>query len=1300
MVTGLRRIRLLALALACAELAACGDNLADKTQGELAAPDAAADVEDAQVPEQVTDLSCTPVVTSDNLPARTAAMSERGGGGGGSAAVTTEQLFQAFKGRCGNCHSSGSNSGNFAIPLASNFATTFDSVVLSYIQSNDPDKVMPPIDSPEGKLYQDRAADDPVRKFAELTQAWIAAGKPADAFFPPAEATPVGVGFTLPRRVGLALTNLGNCIPSPDLVGTETQESQKLDDMFAGLKSSDELPDRLEATDLVSLDSAVLASHGVIGFAPAYTLWADNAKKMRAVRVPRGKSIEFDAATQSFKIPDNTRFYKTFMREVVDHRGNKSYRKVETRLIVARADIEKEGCDPEPQALFGTYVWNEAETEAVLNKDRLRNGSGFRDRLITYITDEQKADELIAEGPENIQAALADAHLSRHYGLPGSERCNHCHMGSGSKSFILGFTPLQINRRPLDQGGVIEPAERDELNQLQRLISYGVITGIDPAHLDQVNLLENSQGDRKPRNDYELRAQGYMVGNCAHCHNPRGYPSRLARELRDGLIFAPSAEDGHGIFQFPLDKVSPRIRRGSKLDHSIPYLSPSLYDLAGQGYSYKLHDELTKNPDHTVDAPWRSLIYRNVDAPFSYSADFAIFPHMPMDTPGYDCRARRILGSWMVSIPAKFKYGALGCVDASVNPNRNTIDHHLGETEVIIRTSDKEWTYGEAVGGTRLTSDELDAIEHDPQQYAEVKPSDSDFLVENLRAQGRVKQFTISSRYNDCQDPSVDMVDPDILAGKRVTPSSVQAWPLRDADGKPMIEAAPDAGVDAGTYYATYDFGSPNDIELGTTGMPSHSHWSETDLTETTSKWEPRRSDWQDPVVDKKKSAWTGHDDDTWEYSAIDLLEKLPKVADYRTFATTDLPVTHWLAKPECDLSAQPKDSTFTGAQRMRWMGAEGSSDTPVYMQSPGAFVFGQVCSSCHGPKADSKGRQAATIADMTAGETRVANLRDGLLGPPGAAGGNIARIFDVGSGVAAEDWAARYVVWMGLGGTTRTIPAPVLGLVFNNNVFGEPRGGGTTIAATDANMLTVPRKLCQNLLDASEGLTSSGFTLSGDPNSDAVWGVRDPYAHGSAKDVLLSTSGDREMWERICSFQNLKPLIVVEPVYGKDEAKNLIVSSLKVNFAPRESYGSTRAVGDPRRVDASGQPLNGISAGIHDDNPEPWCIVNPTGAQADALNAYLAALDASKAPLCPPELQPGTTAMLNYDLPSVAENPDQKTGRASMEIWSIRGAMNAGLAVYLYLEALTHGKPAAVPYDHCEELNVTDTGAEVMCGP
>ena len=85
--------------------------------------------------------------------------------------------------------------------------------------------------------------------------------------------------------------------------------------------------------------------------------------------------------------------------------------------------------------------------------------------------------------------------------------------------------------------------------------------------------LEESQGERKPRNEHELTAQGYMLGNCAHCHNPRGFPSIKSPELKPILDLLPSATGG--IFQFPLERVQPaaqaRLRPGrpDPLHHAV-----------------------------------------------------------------------------------------------------------------------------------------------------------------------------------------------------------------------------------------------------------------------------------------------------------------------------------------------------------------------------------------------------------------------------------------------------------------------------------------------------------------------------------------------------------------------------------------------------------------------------------------------------------------------------------------------------------------------------------------------------------
>ncbi len=236
-------------------------------------------------------------------------------------------------------------------------------------------------------------------------------------------------------------------------------------------------------------------------------------------------------------------------------------------------------------------------------------------------------------------------------------------MGSPSQSFVLGFTPLQVARRPSGEGGVYEPATGDELTQLQRLIDYGVITRDDVAAATSCRS-RSREGTRAPRNDHELNAQAYMVGNCAHCHNPRGFPSIKQPELADVLIFLPGPGPNQGIFQFPLDAMSPIRKRGLQQDVPIPYITPSLYDLSSDTATSEVLlpepapsgscDGPNASPQWVL-APWRSLIYRNVDTPFDYFDDFAPFPHMPLNTPGYDCRVAQLMGDWMVSIPARIK---------------------------------------------------------------------------------------------------------------------------------------------------------------------------------------------------------------------------------------------------------------------------------------------------------------------------------------------------------------------------------------------------------------------------------------------------------------------------------------------------------------------------------------------------------------------------------------------------------------------------------------------------------------------
>ena len=125
-------------------------------------------------------------------------------------------------------------------------------------------------------------------------------------------------------------------------------------------------------------------------YAPTYTLFSDNAKKQRYVRVPVGKQIVYNPATGDFDIPTGTRFYKTFLRGVTDEQGVMRYRKIETRLIVSRPNEVMPDGKVIPRALRATYAWSRDERVATRVRDPLRNGDGWRDRVCPVIVDRGK----------------------------------------------------------------------------------------------------------------------------------------------------------------------------------------------------------------------------------------------------------------------------------------------------------------------------------------------------------------------------------------------------------------------------------------------------------------------------------------------------------------------------------------------------------------------------------------------------------------------------------------------------------------------------------------------------------------------------------------------------------------------------------------------------------------------------------------------------------------------------------------------------------------------------------------------
>jgi hypothetical protein len=153
-----------------------------------------------------------------------------------------------------------------------------------------------------------------------------------------------------------------------------------------------ELPMHLSDTGLYADFSAKTVSAGLVQFAPRNVLWSDAAVKLRWIKVPDGKAIDATDMDR-WTFPVGTQLWKEFALDG---------KRLETRLIWRIADTG----DREKDVLFGAYIWNDDESDAVFEKD----------------------------GQENIRGTMHDA--------PSADTCWKCHIGEPGR--VLGFSALQL----------------------------------------------------------------------------------------------------------------------------------------------------------------------------------------------------------------------------------------------------------------------------------------------------------------------------------------------------------------------------------------------------------------------------------------------------------------------------------------------------------------------------------------------------------------------------------------------------------------------------------------------------------------------------------------------------------------------------------------------------------------------------------------------------------------------------------------------------------------------------------------
>jgi uncharacterized repeat protein (TIGR03806 family) len=207
---------------------------------------------------------------------------------------------------------------------------------------------------------------------------------------------------------------------------------------------------------------------GVIPYDLNTPLFSDYASKYRFVWMPAGTAAEY-REDAPFEFPVGAILVKSFA--FPDESGKE--RLIETRLLVHA----KTGWVALP------YVWNDAQTEAVLQR---------------------------AASPAEI--AFTDPAGKKHsisYNIPNVNECSQCH-DNAKRLLPIGPKARNLNRDYPYADGVS--------NQLAYWSEIGYLKGApSPDKAPKVAVWNDPK-----TGTLEARARAYLDNNCAHCHQPGG----------------------------------------------------------------------------------------------------------------------------------------------------------------------------------------------------------------------------------------------------------------------------------------------------------------------------------------------------------------------------------------------------------------------------------------------------------------------------------------------------------------------------------------------------------------------------------------------------------------------------------------------------------------------------------------------------------------------------------------------------------------------------------------------------------
>ncbi len=599
---------------------------------------------------------------------------------------------------------------------------------------------------------------------------------------------------------------------------------------------------------------------------------------------------------------------------------------------------------------------------------------------------------------------------------------------------------------------------------------------------------------------------------------------------------------------------------------------------------------------------------------------------MPLNTSGYDCRVASLMGDWMVSIPSKIKNPSM---PQNVFPN-----------------------------GTFAGTNANDDI----QPYQEVLPGDSDYPAAVGAAAARLQQYhTTGYRYGFCPSTyTADIVDPLIAdEAARNLPVLSDVAPFYSPTNPDLLIMPPLTPI------------SPDYVTLDDTDPPG--------------AWLPRRPDWATALVTPDIASFiqaeTASGDLATPSEAEDLtnvmtaLENVTITDATRAALTQKYPFGLWdTSTPGCNFSGVPTAGSFTGADQPQWMSVAPppSPNAPVFVESTGAAIFTTVCFNCHGINADSKGLLADEISSLTGGSARVADFRDGFLGPVSAPGMNRTAVFGDSAttlGVTVDDLSARYMAWMALGGTNKHLPQDVLTQVALAPVLGQVRAHVAQSGTPD--MLRLALDLCEELVGSDADQTT--ITISNLINTGQMgW---------SQFTGLVDSNGDAEMWLRVCNLGNRQIVRALIPPGGWTAT-----TSAGTLFANGQHlYWATSPTGDDwYGANPAMDQLGNIQTGVTPGNLFPTCVLPPAAAQLPIAQQVLQASPVSGKnviPFCPDGF---AVPAHQLTVTGAQGSTDFVDGRK----WAARGAINAALAVFLYLDQMERDPTQRQPlYTQCNLL-------------